>query len=1011
MKHQIVNSSVFFVILAAFMLLVVQSVTYGETTVSMSPSSVAPPAVGGQLTFSINITGGMDVASFSVCVTFDSTALSYVSIASGGYLVNPVAGGLESTSSNVQFGEATLAGGTDGFVIGANGGGTLATVTFRVVAVKDSTVGLSAILANSRYNAIGVTVRGARVSTTATETGGTPTTNTGPPPPPPPTQTELVRISGDDQEGLPGKPLADPFVVQVLDEDGDPFEGATVKFSVLLGGGSLSARTPTTDADGQAESILTLGTALGTNKVQVNVEEISQVLVFSAEATTTPSVLTVLSIISGDNQSGLTGETLTNPFVVEVRDESANPLGNVTVNFAVLTGGGTLSATTGTTDANGQAESMLTLGSEPGTNTVEASVEGLSQTVVFNAEATLPPPIPTTLEGISGDNQNGLTGEVLANPFVVEVRDQNSDLMEGVTVTFTVNAGGGSLNDTSVEADANGLAQSTLTLGSEPGTNTVEASVEGLSQTVVFNAEATLPPPIPTTLSIVSGGEQDGPTDETDSFVVQVLDQDGNPLEDVTVTFTILGDDGSMSTTTVMPDENRRAEFTLPLDSDPGTYTITVSSEGIAATVTFTVVVPLEFDLSLPAGLSLIHVPLKVTAVDVVAKTIKSVSDLYDVLGGADNVNWLITYDSESQDWRSYFGDSDRGMVADKMLTNDTGILASIKTPVSVRLGGDVLGTDGMSTITLNQGLNLVGLPLKDSSITRVSDLFALEGIADNVPVIIVSDNGEFKAVERAGDPGDIEITGGQSFILTAKSAATVAISGDAWDNTATSRMAAPLMMRGIQTTGITPVLALNGSIVDGVNGINSAGLHVIVKNFSTGSAVTTVIGDAGSTSSQGSYRLTVVDIKGGRAAAIGDALEISVKSPDTSIGVQPLRYTVTAEDVKRSRIQLPALVLQELPSETELLRNYPNPFNPETWIPYRLAEDAFVTLTIYNGSGQVVRTLDIGHQVASIYESRSKAAYWDGRNDIGESVASGVYFYTLTAGDFSATRKMLILK
>ena len=78
---------------------------------------------------------------------------------------------------------------------------------------------------------------------------------------------------------------------------------------------------------------------------------------------------------------------------------------------------------------------------------------------------------------------------------------------------------------------------------------------------------------------------------------------------------------------------------------------------------------------------------------------------------------------------------------------------------------------------------------------------------------------------------------------------------------------------------------------------------------------------------------------------------------------------------------------------------------------PYRLAEDAFVTLTIYNGSGQVVRTLDIGHQVASIYESRSKAVYWDGRNSLGESVASGVYFYTLTAGDFSATRKMVILK
>ncbi|MDE0682967.1 MAG: cadherin domain-containing protein [Candidatus Poribacteria bacterium] len=99
------------------------------------------------------------------------------------------------------------------------------------------------------------------------------------------------------------------------------------------------------------------------------------------------------------------------------------------------------------------------------------------------------------------------------------------------------------------------------------------------------------------------------------------------------------------------------------------------------------------------------------------------------------------------------------------------------------------------------------------------------------------------------------------------------------------------------------------------------------------------------------------------------------------------------------------------VPKETELLPNYPNPFNPETWIPYRLAEDAFVTVTIYDQGGRVVRRLNVGHQTAAIYERRSKAIYWDGRNEVGDKVASGIYFYTLTAGDFSATRKMLILK
>ena len=340
------------------------------------------------------------------------------------------------------------------------------------------------------------------------------------------------------------------------------------------------------------------------------------------------------------------------------------------------------------------------------------------------------------------------------------------------------------------------------------------------------------------------------------------------------------------------------------------------------------------------------------------------------------------------------------------------GIFADMRTPASVRLTGSPLGTNGSSTITLNPSYNLVGLPLRDSRLTHVSDLFALEGIGGNAPAVFFTDNGELKAVVPGGGSDDIEITGGQAFFFEVQQAATVAISGDGWDNTASGMMAAPpMVMRGIQVTEITPVLVLNGSIVHGVNGINSAGLHIIVKNLSTGSAVTTVVGDMGSTSSQGSYRLTVVDIKGGRAAAIGNTLEISVRSPNTSIGVQPLRYTVTTEDVRRSRVQLPALFLQEIPTETELLRNYPNPFNPETWIPYRLAQDAFVTLTIYNGSGQVVRTLDIGYQAASVYESWSKAAYWDGRNDLGESVASGVYFYTLTAGNFSATRKMLILK
>ena len=114
---------------------------------------------------------------------------------------------------------------------------------------------------------------------------------------------------------------------------------------------------------------------------------------------------------------------------------------------------------------------------------------------------------------------------------------------------------------------------------------------------------------------------------------------------------------------------------------------------------------------------------------------------------------------------------------------------------------------------------------------------------------------------------------------------------------------------------------------------------------------------------------------------------------------------------VRRTLTYLQTLLAAARPDETRLLANYPNPFNPETWLPYALATDSDVTLILYDASGKVIRRLALGYQSAGYYTSRSRAAYWDGRNAQGERVASGLYFYTLTTGNFSATRRMLILK
>ena len=126
---------------------------------------------------------------------------------------------------------------------------------------------------------------------------------------------------------------------------------------------------------------------------------------------------------------------------------------------------------------------------------------------------------------------------------------------------------------------------------------------------------------------------------------------------------------------------------------------------------------------------------------------------------------------------------------------------------------------------------------------------------------------------------------------------------------------------------------------------------------------------------------------------------------------IQAQQSALTDAASQRGILFLEQLLATLTPKETALLANYPNPFNPETWIPYQLSQSADVTISIHSADGKLIRVLDLGNQPVGIYEYRSQAAYWDGKNEAGETVASGVYFYTLTAGNFTGTRKMLIQK
>ena len=301
-------------------------------------------------------------------------------------------------------------------------------------------------------------------------------------------------------------------------------------------------------------------------------------------------------------------------------------------------------------------------------------------------------------------------------------------------------------------------------------------------------------------------------------------------------------------------------------------------------------------------------------------------------------------------------------------------------------------------------GNNLIGVPVADPNVTMISDIIGLFP-AGVIQAIVAADNGNYPRIDGPDDPDDAEVKGDAAYLVVVTGDGAATVSGPGWSNGTVG--AAPIALSGYQLDTQTPLISVYGSVVDEITGIAREGFRVKVKNLTTKAALSEIT----SVEAADGYSITFVDLNDAHAARVGDVLEISADSPDPLVGVKPVRHIVTVDDVKNSRITLEELIAYEIPAVTELLRNYPNPFNPETWIPYHLSEDADVNLTIYGINGEVVRDIDVGHQTAAKYDTRAKAIYWDGRNRFGEQVASGIYFYHLNAGDFSGTRKMVILK
>lgn len=305
----------------------------------------------------------------------------------------------------------------------------------------------------------------------------------------------FAKVSGDTQKGPAQSPLAFPLVVMAKDTFGNGVPGVAVTFSVTGGGGSLAPAAANTGADGTASTVFTLGTAVGAHAARASAGALGT-LDFTATATSGPPA--ALSKPSGDAQTRTAGDTVT--VTVEVVDAFGNKVPSAGVTFTVASGGGSvevpapLLATTanGATGENGRASAVWTLGTTAGAQTLTAAVTGAGS-VTFNATATAGP--ATSVTKVAGDNQTATVGTAVATDPRVKVADAFGNGVAGVSVTFAVASGGGSVSGSTPTTGADGTAAvGSWTLGAVAGANTLTATVTGLTP-VTFTATGSAAPP------------------------------------------------------------------------------------------------------------------------------------------------------------------------------------------------------------------------------------------------------------------------------------------------------------------------------------------------------------------------------------------------------------------------------------------------------------------------------------------------------------------------------------
>ena len=307
-------------------------------------------------------------------------------------------------------------------------------------------------------------------------------------------------------------------------------------------------------------------------------------------------------------------------------------------------------------------------------------------------------------------------------------------------------------------------------------------------------------------------------------------------------------------------------------------------------------------------------------------------------------------------------------------------------------------GFGNIFSMHLSQGLNMLSVPLKPTVHMTARSLAVKTGAT--TVITLDADNQSFVAWTPSAPDDGFPIEGAEGYIVNLPKGRDVVFTGTGWTNQ-TQVPTAPLATIPDQTWAFV----VSGHLEGVGAGLPSPynGYSVRVRNRRTNTVMTSQV-------RENYFAAATANLNYRSVIEVGDTLELIVTDTQGNIVSKKFNFTVNAANLANAVLSVRLTDIGR-PKQSLLLQNYPNPFNPETWIPYRLSEASPVSLSIYDATGELIRTFLLGDQSAGFYENREQAVYWDGRNALGEPVASGVYFYQLVTPSFQQTRRMLILK